>query len=560
MKIEKDIPPVSKHPLVVGCPYTAYCQHPVFELIKELPRENTWKKRRAIHKALNKLFNQKNIPEKIRGALFTHALIHLSGIPQVRDLVLRAHCNGGSLYAHGGAALCNAAMCPDIRSLQYLIKCMLVEYDHPEGYHIPPHDRNSLIIRKCDSCLEKESQSYEMKSFGFNQMVDCASHHAARAGNISALKILYPLFRHRHDLAYSPLGGACLAGQLESVKFLIEHKASVNQKVQRVIEDGKIDDKIETPLSLSLEHPAVREYLLDHGAEVDDRTIEKVTLERDIPLAIELLKKDSSLRVKKGFSVLFSDEAAIGHLKNLRLLWPHIKESELPLDILHKVCIAKQWEIIKFLIEECHININQLILFEGKKQTPLSLALEKNQEASAQYLIEHGASLVVGDPIIKNASLALNLLSVKNSPLFCRTLERTLAQTFSEAVQKGDLERLIKTWGYLHALNFKPSPSDLHAACKNGYLGCVKQLIEVCNISADSSVIIDEKEESPLSTAIKYKQEKVIDCLLSHLRQIDQPSIDEVLAQKNPWLASKLVDRFPSPKLRKSLEPLLKKL
>ena len=57
---------------------------------------------------------------------------------------------------------------------------------------------------------------------------------------------------------------------------------------------------------------------------------------------------------------------------------------------LHYAVLHKLFTVVKFLVEECKVDINSVChnIVDG---TPLHMAYDIGEESTAQYLIEHGA-------------------------------------------------------------------------------------------------------------------------------------------------------------------------
>ncbi|KAJ7595698.1 ankyrin repeat-containing domain protein [Mycena floridula] len=209
--------------------------------------------------------------------------------------------------------------------------------------------------------------------------------HAASHGSLSLLKqfVKWGSDLNAQDMTdlfrSTALSGAAKHGQLETVKFLLEHRVDANARAGSrgsALAAAAAYGKIE-----------VVEYLLNHGA---DPNAHVDILQAAVYRGLEGVK----LLIDKGANLQVQGEAALrkasgrGDLEIIKLL---IEKGVSPknANILWLACYSGHLEVVKFLVENgADVNAQ-----DGHHGTPLQAAIWSRKSGVVEFLIESGADV-----------------------------------------------------------------------------------------------------------------------------------------------------------------------
>jgi ankyrin repeat protein len=155
-------------------------------------------------------------------------------------------------------------------------------------------------------------------------------------------------------------------GYLESVKYLVENHADINEKNQHGV----------TPLFIAVnrEHLEIVKYLVEKGANVNMRNDED----------------EVSVAIIRGGSTPLLVAASNGHLEIVKYLVENGADVNVKCayDTTPLMCAAVKGhlEVVKYLIAEADVNVK-----DAHGKTPLDCAISSDNSEVVKYLVKSGA-------------------------------------------------------------------------------------------------------------------------------------------------------------------------
>ncbi|XP_067660340.1 putative ankyrin repeat protein RF_0381 [Haliotis asinina] len=323
---------------------------------------------------------------------------------------------------------------------------------------------------------------------------------------------------------------ACLGGDVDVVKYILsQDMAYIDGRAQR----GR------TPMMLAAEngHKEVVELLVGEGADMSlvDKQRDNILhcacrggdLEGGhlevVTYIVSQNKVDINSRGwKQKTPVMVAAE--MGKKDVVEFLVEHGADLLLVKDggsnILHLACKGGYVEVVKYIVSQNKVDINSA---GWKQRTPVIVAAEMGEKDVVEFLVEHGADLLLvkdgGSNILhlacKGGHLEVVKYIVSQNKVDINSrgwLRKTPVMVAAEMGEKKVVEFLVEHGGDL-SLVHDGGNNILHLACKGGHLVVVKYIVSQNKVDINSR---GWKRKTPMMVAAEMGKKDVVEFLVEH--------------------------------------------
>lgn len=422
---------------------------------------------------------------------------HIAPVKTQQELKedLFKHCTDGNL----------AEVIRHIEELQVDVRSIGTLRNQPIHYAARNHRDEVMAYLIQRGANLNDINAYQESALQLSGLVE-RFHRAATNNDMRTMKSLLDHFRLPVDCknqhGQTALHVAAAAGQLEIVRFLVEdYQANIDTA-------GNYRNKAIHYAAMG-RHLEVMAYLISKGAS-----------------PVEINSWQQSPHMQANLADLLCKAAETENYQQIRFL---LGDLRLPIDIRNSdsntaliVAVKKlQLPMVRFLVEECHANIQIKSTYSSK---PIHFAASLKNLAIMEYLISKGASTQEQNAYQMNA---LDLLGGR--------------EMLTAAAKRGDhahIHYLVTMIGV--GINSKDSQNKtaLISAAEAGLLETVRFLVETC--LADISVNGTHNNKA-IHMAAANNHEHVVVYLLNHGASLQQPNVFGMNAAAYLHLSDKFI-------------------